>query len=103
MILLIKRTLLILWTKPPNQLNILSKNLLKTRHLLHIRCAMFAAKLCTCQALVLALAMMVGLVLAQTTNNFLITVEVDLVFPRNQTYTPDPALPIVFAIQNFQA
>lgn len=30
------------------------------------------------------------------------TVEVDLVFPRNDTYTPAALIPIVFAIQNAQ-
>ncbi|KAH0596393.1 hypothetical protein MHUMG1_05509 [Metarhizium humberi] len=31
------------------------------------------------------------------------TVEVDLVFPRNDTYAPSPFIPIVFAIQNYHA
>ncbi|KUL82832.1 hypothetical protein ZTR_09217 [Talaromyces verruculosus] len=34
------------------------------------------------------------------TLTFPATVEVDLVFPRNDTYAPDPLLPIVFAIQH---
>ncbi|KND89244.1 hypothetical protein TOPH_06115 [Tolypocladium ophioglossoides CBS 100239] len=29
------------------------------------------------------------------------TVEVDLIFPRNDTYAPVPLMPVVFAIQNF--
>ncbi|KAK4149052.1 hypothetical protein C8A00DRAFT_19218 [Chaetomidium leptoderma] len=31
------------------------------------------------------------------------TVEVDIVFPRNETYAPTPVLPLVFAIQNLAA
>jgi hypothetical protein len=31
------------------------------------------------------------------------TVEVDFIFPRNETYTPTPVFPIVFAIQNLAA
>lgn len=39
----------------------------------------------------------------QNTTIFPATVEVDLVFPRNDTYAPAPLFPIVFAIQNAQA
>ncbi|EFQ99441.1 hypothetical protein MGYG_02453 [Nannizzia gypsea CBS 118893] len=30
-------------------------------------------------------------------------VEVDLIFPRNETYAPIPLMPVVFAVQNFHA
>lgn len=51
------------------------------------------------------LALLVALLLSDVeagNSTFPATVEVDLVFPRNDTYAPDPLLPIVFAIQDSQ-
>ncbi|WPH04723.1 Hypothetical protein R9X50_00761800 [Acrodontium crateriforme] len=41
-------------------------------------------------------------VLGSSVATFPATVELDLVFPRNETYAPSPLIPIVFAIQNTQ-
>lgn len=38
--------------------------------------------------------------LADAANDPLGTVEVDLIFPRNETYAPSPVLPLVFAFRN---
>lgn len=46
------------------------------------------------------LAVTTSATFAQTTSTSPITVEFDLVFPRNETYAPDVLLPIVVVIQN---
>ncbi|GAB1317945.1 hypothetical protein MFIFM68171_08155 [Madurella fahalii] len=57
-------------------------------------------------ALIYALAVTAGFVVAQehdTSVTYPATIELDLVFPRNDTYAPAPVFPLIFAVQNLAA
>lgn len=55
------------------------------------------------KACLLALSLVASLVMADPEGLGLGLAEVDLVFPRNDTFEPMPLMPLVFAIQNYAA